>query len=272
MTNIKVLKEILAVPTKYCREDKLIAWLSHYLTQKQLSHHIDNVGNVYVTKGELHNGERYPCVSAHIDTVHEPEEVQVVLDQERLIALDSKGRQTGLGGDDKSGVYICLELLDRLPLLKVAFFVSEEIGCQGSRKSDRKFFRDVGYVMQFDSPCDDIMTYTCDGTQLFPDHGEFHDLMLPIVKAHGVTNWQHHPYTDVSVLKRLFDFPCLNLPAGYFRMHSPQEYVLPAVVDNSIRLGLSLIQAFGPKGYHYVADRDVVSRPALAVTRLHCHG
>jgi hypothetical protein len=36
------------------------------------------------------------------------------------------GKPTGIGGDDKCGVYACLELLKELPNLKAAFFVSEE--------------------------------------------------------------------------------------------------------------------------------------------------
>jgi hypothetical protein len=54
--------------------------------------------------------------------------------------------------------------------------------------------------------------------------------MLPIRKAHGVTDWQHHPHTDAGVLKCKFDFPCLNLPAGYFCVHNDEEYVLLTAV------------------------------------------
>jgi putative aminopeptidase FrvX len=264
---------LLAVPTKTWREERLIKWLIAYFKTKGWEWYEDKSHNLYVTKGTLVNGERYPCVAAHTDSVHEHEKVTIEEDGDRLIAISELGDQTGLGGDDKSGVYICLELLERLPVLKAAFFVCEEIGCVGSRACDPTFFHNVGYLMEFDSPCDDILTYTCDGTQLFPDSGRFHDILLPIVKAHGVTNWQHHPYTDVSVLKRKFGFPCLNLPAGYFRMHSTSEYVVVSAVSNGIKLGLNLIQAFGLEQYRYEApERYTTSRPALPVTGLMCHG
>jgi len=217
-----------------------------------------------------------PCLAAHMDTVHSPELVRIEKKNNRLIAIGQDEHQTGLGGDDKAGIYVCLELLNRLSGLKAAFFVAEEIGCQGSRVCDEQFFNDVGYVMEWDSPCDDIMTYTCDGTQLFPDEGEFHDTMLPIVKRFGVINWQHHPYTDVSVLRRKFDFPCLNLPPGYFRMHSAHEYVSVPAVENALNLGAMLIQELGHRYYLYEAsvERDYghAGRPALPVSGLKTHG
>jgi hypothetical protein len=38
------------------------------------------------------------------------------------------GSPTGIGGDDKCGVYICLKLLEKIDKIKCAFFVEEEIG------------------------------------------------------------------------------------------------------------------------------------------------
>lgn len=249
----------------------MVEWLLRYCAARGLSCQLDPSFNVYIAKGELARGEFCPCVSAHLDTVHEPHPIQVIQEGDRLMALDQDHRRCGLGGDDKAGVFICLALLARLPVLKAAFLVAEEIGCQGSRACDEDFFADVGYVMEFDSPGDDILTYTCDGTQLFPDEGEFHDILLPILKAHGVINWQHHPYTDVSVLKRKFNFPCLNLPAGYFWMHSHEEYVLVPAVANSLALGVDLIDAFGHRHYHYAAT-DKPGMPAFNVRGLRTHG
>jgi putative aminopeptidase FrvX len=57
-----------------------------------------------------------------------------------LKAYNDLGNPTGIGGDDKCGVYACLELLKELPNLKAAFFVSEETGCHGSKKADPNFF------------------------------------------------------------------------------------------------------------------------------------
>ena len=271
MTNLPLLREVLAVPTKSRLEAKMIAWLVRYFDARHIRCEVDAIGNVYVTKGV---SKSYPCVCAHTDSVHDPRQVRIVQKDDRLVAVDGDMRQCGLGGDDKSGIFICLELIERFSVLKAAFFVSEEIGCVGSRSCDEDFFADVGYVMEFDSPCDTIMTYCCDGTQLFPDEGTFADIMTPIVIARGVNHWQNHPFTDVSVLKRKFDFPCLNLPAGYFRMHSSDEYVSIKAVENAIELGSELREALGTQSYTFKTKhphRDN-GKPRLPVTGLITHG
>jgi di/tripeptidase len=271
MTNqidLDLLKNILAVPTQSRREMLMLQWLSRYFEDRGYPFYFDPSGNLYVTKGRPARNSYYPCVMAHTDSVHDPIPVQIAEDQGKLIAVDGDLRQCGLGGDDKAGIFICLSLLERLPALKAAFFVSEEIGCVGSRECDPAFFDDVGYAIEFDSPCDSIMSYSCDGTRLFPDQGKFADIMVPLVLAHGVDQWQHHPYTDISIIARKFGFSCLNLPAGYFRMHTREEYVVISAVRNSVALGQKLIQALGHK-YYRLDTREGL--PFMPVTGLACH-
>lgn len=247
--NKKLLKELLRVPTRSTEEVLMIEWLLDYLKTR---HHClakrDELGNIYVTKGVT---DIYPCVCAHTDTVHARANVLIHEEEDKLFATDWASNAVGIGGDDKTGIYICLQLLDQVPALKMAFFVSEEIGCQGAWHCNQDWFKDVGYVIEFDSPCDDIISFSSDGVQLFPVEGPFYDAALPCLKKFGAMNWQRHPYTDVSVLKRKFDFPCLNLPAGYYRMHSAEEYVQMSVVDNSLNLGEALIESLGRKRYFF---------------------
>lgn len=272
MIDMTLLKAVLAVPTQTHREARMIIWLTQYFQKKGYDWEVDPRGNVYVTKGKLINGERYPCVAAHTDSVHVPQRVEIVERNGKIIALDEDKHQCGLGGDDKAGIFEALEVIEANTVMKGAFFVSEECGCEGSRECNEDWFVNVGYVMEFDSPCDDILTYTCQGVQLFPDEGEFIDIALPIFKQFGATNWQHHPYTDACVLKRKFDFPCLNLPAGYFRMHSPQEYVLPKAVENAVNMGNALVTGLGRRHYKYEASERERHNPALPVIHLKCHG
>ena len=90
-----------------------------------------------------------------------------------LKAYNDNGNPTGIGGDNKCGVFACLELLKELPNLKVAFFVSEETGCHGSRAADEKFFSNVGYCIQFDAPGNSMVSEFCMGVQLFDKSTEF---------------------------------------------------------------------------------------------------
>ena len=268
----ELLKELLAIQTCYGKEHDVIAFLLEYAKKQGIRAWRDNAGNVYFVKGELRDGEFYPCVCAHTDSVHSFRDGGLTIREHDglVFALDKQNRPTGCGGDDKAGIFICLELFERCSVLKGAFFVSEEIGCVGSRHSDLRFFEDVGYVLEFDSPCNDIMTYTCDGTQLFEDEGQFIKMALPVLEAHGVTRWQRHPYTDVSVLKRRHPFSCMNLPAGYFRMHSSHEYVSLESVHNSINLGDALLRVLSLNRYVYARD-DQGRSPLHEVTWLATH-
>jgi len=128
---LALLKSILAVPTKYEQEDLLIRYLIDYcLNRYDLT--IDSYGNIYIQKGV---SSVYPCVTAHLDTVHEIKPIKVVQENDLLFGMDEDFTEyRGIGGDDKSGVFICLQLLETLKTIKIALFVSEELFCAGSKK------------------------------------------------------------------------------------------------------------------------------------------
>ncbi len=271
--NIDLLKSVLSVPTKTGQEHLMVQWLRTYFSLKGLTAVVDKANNVYVTKG-ISNA--FPCLVAHTDSVHTLEVICVEEDQDdadALAAFDTRGLQTGLGGDDKAGIFICLSLIDRLENVKAVFFMGEEHGCIGARQRNGKFFADVAYAIEFDSPCQDIMTFTCNGVELFDLESKFFETIYPLLMSHGVNKWQHHPFTDVSVLKKDFDFPCLNLPGGYFHMHSRTEWVSKSAVANSIELGAAIILSLGENKHnfgYYPAKRSYPKSP-VAITGLETH-
>lgn len=250
--NLELLKEVLSVPTKYRQEDMMIMFLYEYFDGKSgYESFVDGVGNVYVTKGKA---EHYPCVVAHIDTVHEIDTTLTVVQEDNILfAVDENNKRIGIGGDDKNGVYIALRMLQEFDNIKAVFFVSEEIGCLGSRAADGDFFNNVGYAVQFDAPDDYMVTYYCDGTKLFEINSPFYQTAEPIILKHFGDKMQlfKHPYTDVSILKRRFDFSCINLSCGYYNMHSSKEYVKIDVVEDSVELGKELIEALGENLYFF---------------------
>jgi di/tripeptidase len=244
----------------------MVAWLRQWLTEKNIPFYADGFGNVYATKGGT-NGF-YPAVCAHTDTVHPIRPFTVVEDGGQFVALDKDYVQTGLGGDDKAGIYVCLEMLLALPVVKAAFFVDEEIGCLGSRQADPEFFKDVGYCIEFDSPNNDILSFSCDGAQLCLEGGALLAVAEPTLTRFGAVKWQWHPFTDVAQLRRKFDFECLNLPCGYYNMHSDREYVCIEDTANALELGQTLIHDLGCCRYYFPAGAGVARPERLKVTRL----
>lgn len=261
------LKEVLSIPTYSRNEELMITYLKEVLDGKAYDYYVDSIGNVYITKGET---DYYPCFVAHTDTVHRINKNLKVVQLEEdgktiLTGVDSKTmRPSGIGGDDKCGVYLCLEMLDKLENVKVALFVSEEIGCIGSNQADPEFFKNVGYAIQYDSPKGNSMSLTLMGKRLFSENSDFADKVSGPILEHGVNSWERHPYTDIWPLMEKFNFACLNLAAGYHRYHTENEYVVVEEVQNAFNLGVRLHNILGEEFYEGSKSELLTNEPSYS--------
>jgi len=270
-TSVNRLKEVLSVPTKTYKEDKMIEFICKTIDNIDgVSYYKDDMDNIYATKGELSEGEFFPMFIAHTDTVHDLVD-EIVIEEEWLEKPQTFGRTfteelylslkgytpqgvpTGIGGDDKCGVFLALELLRVLDRVKVGLFVSEETGCHGSRVCDINFLSDVGYGIQFDAPGNHLITEVCSGVRLYEKEGEFINRIIPIFEKNmGVTPYQQsHPYTDVSQIKQKGDFSCINLSCGYYNMHTSNEFVVLKDIDDVMNMALDIVEDLGHKKYYY---------------------
>jgi di/tripeptidase len=263
--NLQLLKDVLSVPTKTYQEEQMVLFLVNWLTENKIEHFVDEHNNVYATKQEsdlIPENFYFPCVIAHTDTVHNIDTINV--NEEMLPntqgeiklsykAYNDEGKPTGIGGDDKCGVFACLTLLKELPYLKAAFFVSEETGCNGSLKAKEEFFTNVGYGIQFDAPENWMITEKCFGQVLFDRDSEFFETCDEVL-TEGMDNsnmqYMVHPYTDVYALRGKFDFSCINFSIGYYNYHTKNEYVVVEDVFNGINMGRKMIEKLGYK-LHY---------------------
>ena len=265
--NYELLKDVLSVATHTYQEELMIEFIENWLVENNLPYFVDDMGNIYVTKQTDQNIGFFPCVVAHTDTVHKIDTNNIretILPNTQNImkpslnAFNNEGKPTGIGGDDKCGVYACLELLKELPNLKAAFFVSEETGCYGSRSANKLFFENVGYAIQFDAPGNRMITEISMGTRLFELNGDFHKITSNILNEefNGTGEYGSHPYTDIYALKHLFDFSCINISIGYYRYHTRNEYVVIEDVYNGINVGKKIIEGLSYKKYKYLPDSN----------------
>ena len=225
----------------------------------------DQWNNVFIRKGRA---DYYPCVAAHLDTVQPLRPVEIVQQGGVLIGLDKQGQRAGLGADDKAGVFVCLELLERFDDLAVLLFAAEEIGCVGARHASDAWFQDAGYVIEFDCPGRGLVSYTSSGERLFANGGEFIQTAAPVLQAHELTRWQRHPYSDVMALRQRFALSCLNLSCGYHNWHQANEYVAVAEVAAAVKAGEALIGALGCRSYPFATAANDLAAPLFAVTDL----
>jgi len=238
----------------------MVEFLVNWLTENNIDHYVDDKMNVYATKqesSELPEDFYFPCVISHTDTVHNIDTINVkemMLPNTQghmkpsLKAYNDEGKPTGIGGDDKCGVFACLTLLKELPYLKAAFFVSEETGCHGSKSADPEFFENVGYGIQFDAPENWMITEKCFGQVLFDRDSEFFQKVDKVL-TEGMVNedmrYMVHPYTDVYALRGKFNFSCINFSIGYYDYHTSNEYVVIEDVFNGIEMGRKMIEDLG---------------------------
>ena len=269
--NIDKFKELLSVPSKTYQEEDMVEYICNELDSIEgVTYYRDDMMNIYATKGDLEEGEYYPMFIAHTDTVHTKID-KIVVKEEKLTrpntfgksfgddkvdclkAYTEDGSPTGIGGDDKCGIFICLELLKQLDKVKIGLFVSEETGCHGSSKCDENFLQDVGYITQYDAPGNHLISEICSGVRLFERDSEFFIKTLDIITTCFGNEMliQSHPYTDISQLKKKIDVSCINISCGYYNMHSNQEFISIDDVCRAIEVGKNMVNTLGYKKYEY---------------------
>lgn len=269
--NLNKFKELLSVPSKTYQEEDMVEYLCNEIeTIPGVSYYRDEMMNIYATKGKLNENEYYPMFIAHTDTVHSMVD-KIIVKEEKLKRPNTFGKQfgddmvsslkaytedgmpTGIGGDDKCGIFICLELLKTLDKVKIGLFVSEETGCHGSSKCDENFLKDVGYITQYDAPGNHLVSEICSGVRLFERDSEFFKKTINVIE-NGFGNEmfvQSHPYTDISQLKKKIDVSCINMSCGYYNMHTKEEFVSIEDVKNAISVGQNMVKELGYKKYKY---------------------
>jgi putative aminopeptidase FrvX len=264
-----LLKKLLAVPSHSFHEEKMVSFIMEHVNKRGVARcgraTVDEHNNVLIVKG---NARFAPCLAAHTDTVHRWSEVQIIQQDGIIFAVDTQGHRVGPGADDKTGIYIALELLERFCNISAAFFAAEEVGCIGARNARADFFERVGYVMEFDCPARGLVSYTSGGVRLFKHDGEFIKRAIPVLQRHGATRWQHHPYSDVKALRQRFDIETLNLSAGYRHWHRDDEFVDVAEVAAALNLGEELIRALGEQCYEFRVGEPESPCPPMEVTAM----
>lgn len=267
--NKKLLKNILSTPSYNKKEDKIRDLIISFGIKNKIPTMIDTKGNVYLIKGELNKDEKFPCVVAHMDTVHYEqisdinENKSLIIHEEKIDDLthlwatrmaDGVEELTGCGGDDKAGIFICLELIKNQDTIIGVFFVEEEYGCKGSEKADEQILKDIGYFIEFDAPTNNWCSFSCNNVQLFDE--KVFNKIKPILSDNNITNISLDPYTDVFKLKTKFDVACMNFFAGYYNPHSAMEFVVVEDIEKAIKVGDELIKTLGLNNYYMKSAKN----------------
>jgi len=232
------LKEVLSIQSESGDQWRMFAYIVRRVRAIPNTTLYAKNGNIYVTKGDA---DTYPCMVSHMDTVHDiVEDLYPIEAWGRITGLNrATMEQTGIGGDDKVGVYITLEMLERFDVMKVAFFRDEEVGCQGSYLADMRFFDDCRFVLQCDRKGNDDFVTVASGVDL--SSCDFQEAVYPILNRHRY-KFASGMMTDVMALKQNgIKCSVANMSCGYYRPHMPDEYVDIEDVDNCMQMCITII-------------------------------
>lgn len=252
--NKEQLIKTLSVQSESYQQWRMFAHIIRQTKEIDCNFFIED-GSIYITKGEA---DIYPCIVAHMDTVHDiVSDLSVISSGNKLTGFNAHTmQQTGIGGDDKVGIFIAMECLKHFDNIKVVFFRDEEIGCDGSYNAYMDFFTDCSFVLQCDRKGNSDFVTTASGVHL--SGNDFQNDVLPIIKRYGY-KFEHGLMTDVMALKENGLKCCAaNISCGYYRPHSHDEYVNIDDVDNCLDMVKEIIAYLGDTRYKHKYKRRKV--------------
>lgn len=246
------LKEVMAIPSVSYREERMRDYILAFAKARGIAAKTDQMGNVYLTKGILAEGEYVPCFLNHMDTVQEPQ--QEYVDRQEMLPILERINEAGntelyvdgygIGGDNKAGCALALALMDNLPKCKAVFFVQEELGLCGSERMAYGFLEDVSLLITMDcwGRVRTASQWRKNGAKMYSR--EFYETMLQAVYArHGVTELNHRANTDACKVMMNCDLCCCDIANGGYLPHDPHEYVCVEDAIANYELLLDLCQS-----------------------------
>lgn len=223
--DIKLLKKLCLIPAASRNEQPMISFILNYCYNiDNLEFELDHYNNLFITKN-TNNPDYYPCVIAHMDRIITHKGPYGVNVKAGTITGFHKVDKSpcGLGLDDGVGICCALQLLDKLPNLKVVFTTEEEIGAIGAREATTNidFLSNVRYFLQADRRGNSDFIVHTNGIQV--SSPEFIKDLTPLMHTYGYLQ-ATGTLTDVGEFCEELGISGCNLSCGYYGAHSSKEY------------------------------------------------
>ena len=195
---------------------------------KELSKAYDNIieGDGYL----FAKGDVPILLVAHMDTVHLQAPSVFVYSKNGDVVSSPQG----IGGDDRCGIYMILEIIKHYKC-SVLFAEDEEKGCIGSKKFVKESFvknLEFNYIIELDRMgSKDAVFYEC-------DNPEFEDFIT------ADKDWEtaFGTFTDICTLAPVLGCAAVNFSCGYYKAHTTSEYVVLSEMENNIEKVCRLIE------------------------------
>jgi hypothetical protein len=216
--------------------------LKKYLFKKLRKSH----GEVEWRDGFLYAKGEFPVLLvAHMDTVHKETVKEVICSDGKI------NSPQGIGGDDRCGIYMILEIVKRYNC-SVLFCEDEETGGRGATKftkSDCSMDVNANYIVELDRRgSTDAVFYEC-------DNPEFTDFICKeyFKEAYGT-------FSDISVVAPHLGLAAVNLSSGYYNAHTTSEYVVEEDIDNIVIEVFGLLDRTDETKFEYIEEKHIYSK------------
>lgn len=239
---VDIAMEVFMIPSTSYNEISMALYITRYingLINDSISYEVDDYGNILITKGV----GPYPCFCAHLDTVHTYSngfniECETLKNRDYLYAMDNFKKRVGIGGDDKCGIFVCLQLLSTLDDVKIVFFSQEESGGTGSSGVNLSFFEDCKFLGGIDRWNGKDFVNRYNGYHTISK--SFNKTISGLLRQFGY-DYNSGLFTDsFNVMERGLGLSCFNLSCGYYCHHTDKEYVDLGELYNSFLLCVKL--------------------------------
>lgn len=190
-------------------------------------------------------------LTAHMDTVH----TKIV--KNYIEFTNSNGNHIlvsnqGIGGDDRCGIFIIMQMLERGLRPYILFCEDEESGGVGSDKfletETAKELFELAYMIELDRKnSHDAVYYDCDN----PDFTEYITKITGYKEAYG-------SFSDISNLAPFAGIAAVNLSCGYYHPHSTQEEVNMEEMYHTIDVVEKLLKET-PQEFDYIPTEYGIS-------------
>ena len=177
--------------------------------------------SVRVAKGFIYARGTVPVLLvAHLDTVHTTPVRLLCSSKDGNILMSPEG----IGGDDRAGVYMILQLIQKHHC-HVLFCEDEEVGGLGAQAFVKSGITpEINYIVELDRRgSKDAVFYSCDN----PDFTKF-VCSFGFERAYG-------SFSDISIFAPSLGVAAVNISCGYHDAHTRHETINLAQLNRNIQ-------------------------------------
>ena len=230
--NIKLIKNLCSQP-----ENKLKSLIYKFISSNPHYKEIHINSNYIIAEGELPI-----CLVAHMDTVFNYLPHEFLYDHKKKVLI----APGGAGFDDRVGIYLILQAIEKGYYPSVIFTQGEEVGGVGARALVSDFpecpFEDCRALIQLDrANHNDAVFYDCENK----DFEKF-------IYKHGF-KFDWGTFSDISIIAPAWKIAAVNLSVGYVDEHSAIERLYCNWTDDTFKKLCKILEhSVNMKSYTYI--------------------